>query len=432
MRYARGMGDLLLINEVAEIVGVSKDTIRRWAKKGLIKSSRSPNNHRLFCPAEIVRLKNKLADGGNDSKYEILKSRMSKYTALELFSGCGGMALGFENAGLRNLATVEIDKYAAATLKLNRPKWNVLDRDITELNNEKAFDSFRGKADIVAGGFPCQAFSYAGHSKGFGDPRGTLFFQLLKVVKATNPKIVIGENVKGLLKHDRGRTLGTIIRCLNDAGYNTTYRILRSQFLDVPQKRERLIIMGVHKSLDYPHLFPAEKDYTVNLRQALASVPLSEGQSYPSKKYNIMKRVPAGGYWRDLPDELQRSYMGASYFHEGGRTGMARRMSWDEPSLTLTCSPAQKQTERCHPDETRPFTTREYARIQTFPDEWKFYGSSNQVYKQIGNAVPVNLGYHLGRCLIAMLSGKTKVDWAEKQIPFDENEKVEEQMRFTF
>ena len=170
----------------------------------------------------------------------------------------------------------------------------------------------------------------------------------------------------------------------------------------------------------------------MNLRQALAIVPLSEGQSYPSKKYNIMKRVPAGGYWRDLPDELQRSYMGASYFHEGGRTGMARRMSWDEPSLTLTCSPAQKQTERCHPDETRPFTTREYARIQTFPDEWKFYGSSNQVYKQIGNAVPVNLGYHLGRCLIAMLSGKTKVDWAEQQIPFDENEKVEEQMRFTF
>ena len=82
------------------------------------------------------------------------------------------------------------------------------------------------------------------------------------------------------------------------------------------------------------------------------------------------KKIPAGGYWRDLPDDLQRSYMGASYFQGGGKTGMARRLSWDEPSLTLTCNPAQKQTERCHPSETRPLNVREYARIQSFPDDW--------------------------------------------------------------
>jgi DNA (cytosine-5)-methyltransferase 1 len=424
------MKNLLLIHEVAEKVGVSKDTIRRWAKKGLIKSTRSSNNHRLFCSEEVGRLKSKLANGENDSKYEILKTRKTKFTALELFSGCGGMALGFENAGLKTLATVEIDKYAAATLKLNRPKWKVLDRDITELNKKKAFDSFRDKADIVAGGFPCQAFSYAGHSRGFGDPRGTLFFQLLKVVEATNPKIVIGENVRGLLKHDGGRTLSTIVSCLEDAGYKTTYRVLRAQFLDVPQKRERLIIMGVRKDLEYAHLFPREKDYTVTIGQALKNVPKSDGQSYPEKKHNVMKLVPPGGYWRDLPDSLQRSYMGASYFHEGGRTGMARRMSWDEPSLTLTCSPAQKQTERCHPEETRPFTTREYARIQTFPDDWQFFGSTNQIYKQIGNAVPVNLGYHLGRCLAAMLRGTKDVDWAEKMIPGEESGTDGGQLRF--
>ena len=90
----------------------------------------------------------------------------------------------------------------------------------------------------------------------------------------------------------------------------------------------------------------------------------------------------------------------------GGKTGMARRLSWDEPSLTLTCAPAQKQTERCHPEETRPLTVREYARIQTFPDNWDFVGSTAAQYKQIGNAVPVNLGYHMGRCLIAMLDKK--------------------------
>ncbi|NJS36431.1 MAG: DNA (cytosine-5-)-methyltransferase, partial [Brachymonas sp.] len=97
---------------------------------------------------------------------------------------------------------------------------------------------------------------------------------------------------------------------------------------------------------------------------------------------------------------------GKSFFLGGGKTGMARRLAWDEPSLTLTCNPAQKQTERCHPQETRPLNVREYARIQSFPDDWQFEGSVSSQYKQIGNAVPVNLGYHIGRCLIAMLSNQ--------------------------
>ena len=117
-----------------------------------------------------------------------------------------------------------------------------------------------------------------------------------------------------------------------------------------------------------------------------------------------MSKVPQGGYWRDLPDDLQREYMRGSYFLGGGKTGLARRLSWDEPSLTLTCAPAQKQTERCHPDETRPLTIREYARIQTFPDEWEFHGSLSSVYKQIGNAVPVNLAYAIGRSLVSVLN----------------------------
>jgi len=121
-----------------------------------------------------------------------------------------------------------------------------------------------------------------------------------------------------------------------------------------------------------------------------------------------MELIPAGGYWRDLPEKLQKEYMGASFYMGGGKTGMARRLSWDEPSLTLTCSPAQKQTERCHPVETRPLSVREYARIQTFPDNWKFSGSVAQQYKQIGNAVPVNLSYHIGNLLIKMLSGEIK------------------------
>ena len=122
-------------------------------------------------------------------------------------------------------------------------------------------------------------------------------------------------------------------------------------------------------------------------------VPKSEGQIYPAKKKAVLDLVPAGGYWRDLPNAIQREYMKKSYFLGDGKTGMARRLSWDEPSLTLTCSPAQNQTERCHPEETRPLTVREYARIQTFPDHWQFMGSMTNQYKQIGNAVPVNLAY---------------------------------------
>ena len=133
-------------------------------------------------------------------------------------------------------------------------------------------------------------------------------------------------------------------------------------------------------------------------------VPKTEGQIYPQRKKEILSKVPQGGYWRDLPDNLQREYMRGSYFLGGGKTGLARRLSWDEPSLTLTCAPAQKQTERCHPTETRPLTFREYARIQTFPDDWLFSGSLSSIYKQIGNAVPVNLAYAIGRSLVNLLN----------------------------
>ena len=134
---------------------------------------------------------------------------------------------------------------------------------------------------------------------------------------------------------------------------------------------------------------------------------------YADWKKRVMEKVPEGGYWKDLSDDVQRSYMKASYFLGGGKTGMARRLHWDEPSLTLTCNPAQKQTERCHPAETRPLNVREYARIQTFPDTWNFAGGVTQQYKQIGNAVPVNMGYHIGMAVRAMLSGNDRENFVE-------------------
>ena len=390
----------LSIHEVSEKLNLSIDTIRRWEKKGLIKAERSDKNHRMFNDDEVFALMDKL-NNKSEEEFTVLKSEIqSPYTAIELFAGAGGTALGFENAGIKHILLNEIDKDCVATLKHNFPKrTNIIHADVHSVD----FSKWKGKVDIVQAGFPCQAFSYAGKSMGFEDTRGTLFFEFARCVKETMPKIAVGENVKGLLKHDNGRTLKTMVNTLKELGYKVQYKVLRAQYLDVPQKRERLIIMAIRNDLDIPFIFPIEKNYTVSLRAALKDCPKSEGQSYPKRKAEILSLVPEGGYWRDLPIDIQKEYMKGSFHLSGGKTGMARRLSWDEPSLTLTCAPAQKQTERCHPSETRPLTVREYARIQSFPDNWEFQGTMSAQYKQIGNAVPVNLSYHIGYCLVKMV-----------------------------
>jgi DNA (cytosine-5)-methyltransferase 1 len=208
------------------------------------------------------------------------------------------------------------------------------------------------------------------------------------------------------MAHEEGRTLQTILSVMDSINYKVTVGVAKSQFYDVPQKRERLFIIGVRKDLKIPFYFPKQKSYTVSLGSAIQGVEEGPGMAYSEKKKSIMDMIPEGGYWRDLPEDIQKEFMGKSFYLGGGKTGMARRLSSKEPSLTLTCNPAQKQTERCHPFETRPLSVREYARVQTFPDEWKFEGSVSSQYRQIGNAVPVNLAYHVGKCLIAMLNGK--------------------------
>ncbi|MGI9244306.1 MAG: DNA (cytosine-5-)-methyltransferase [Verrucomicrobiales bacterium] len=389
------------IDQAAAKLGESADTIRRWAKKGLVRSSRDEKQQRVFNLAELERAQHRINHGSSTEFKTLVAKEKSRYRAIELFSGCGGMALGFENAGIQSELLVEWDRHACATLRQNWPDKNLIEGDVGEVD----FGDYAGEIDIVAGGFPCQSFSYAGEGRGFADIRGTMFFQFARCVEQVRPKIALGENVRGLLKHDDGRTLATMLEKLSELGYRSAVRVLRAQFHDVPQKRERLIILAVRDDIQMPILFPREKEYSVTLRDALRGVPDSPGQDYPEKKRRVLELVKAGGYWRDLPDDIQREYMGGSYHLGGGKTGMARRLAWDEPSLTLTCSPAQKQTERCHPDETRPLTVREYARIQSFPDSWAFTGPVGSQYKQIGNAVPVNLAYHLGCSLRQMLDG---------------------------
>ncbi len=410
------MNTLLTISDAANEIGVSVDTIRRWDKKGLIKATRSEHNHRLFNVAEIRRIHDKVSGTHQGNNYTILKAtKSSPYTAIDLFAGAGGTALGMENAGISHLMLNEWDKYAAATLKLNHPEWNVIHDDIANLD----FKKYHGKVDVIEGGFPCQTFSYAGKKAGFEDTRGTMFYQFARAVKEANPKIAVGENVKGLLTHDNGNTLRTMVSALQELGYKVAYKVLRAQYFDVPQKRERLVIIAVRNDIKTPILYPIEKDYTISLKEAIGDRPQAPGQEYSAAKKAVMELVPEGGYWKHLPIEIQKAYMMTSYYMGGGKTGMARRLAWDEPSLTLTCGPAQKQTERCHPEETRPLNVREYARIQTFPDEWQFAGSTGAQYKQIGNAVPVNLGYYMGQAVIAMLEGSYDEALFEAVAPID-------------
>ena len=393
--------ELVSAEGAARLLSIPADEVRRWEKKGLVRAARKANGQRFFLIGDLKRLQQSQS-GESLHEFQVLISpKKTRYKVIELFSGAGGLALGLENAGLKTELLVEFDKDAAATLALNRPRWKVIPDDVSTVN----FKPYKGKIDIVAGGFPCQAFSYAGHGRGFEDTRGTLFFEFARCVSEVQPRIALGENVRGLIEHDKGRTLKTMIRILDELGYDVEYRLLRAQFLDVPQKRERLVILGIRRGAKLAHLFPVEKSYTVTLREALRDCPPSGGARYPERKRQIMELVPAGGYWKDLPEDLRAEYMKGSLHLSGGKTGMARRLSWDEPSLTLTCNPAQKQTERCHPGETRPLTVREYARIQSFPDDWQFAGSLASQYKQIGNAVPVNLGFHIGAALVGMLTG---------------------------
>ena len=424
--------DYYSIAQVADILSISKETLRRWDNNGSLKPQRHPhNNYRVYHRSQLERFEQAQLLFNSEWDEELATKPTRPYQLIELFAGTGGLALGMEKAGFESVLLNEIDKHACNTLRKNRPEWNVVEGDISQVD----FTEYNNEIDILSGGFPCQAFSYAGKKLGFEDTRGTLFFEFARAVKEINPKVIVAENVRGLLKHDNGNTLESIKSVIDELGYELVDpRILRAVFYQVPQKRERLILLGIRKDLsDFVKFYwPSPYHRIMTMRDALkkgelfdCDVPESEGQKYPERKAEILSLIPEGGYWRDLPDDLQREYMKKSYFLGGGKTGMARRLAWDDPSLTLTCSPAQKQTERCHPSETRPLAVREYARVQTFPDNWEFTGPLTAQYKQIGNAVPVNLAYALGRALVRLLNDIELVN--ENSVKL-EKEKIMEQL----
>lgn len=404
--------------ELAKLMGITKNQVSVLLSP---KANPFKSNFVKLCsvlnvePADILQQNTK--EKGNNKikskqpqveKFVDVSNVVAKrpYNSIEVFAGAGGLALGLEKAGFSEQALIEIDRYAAETLRQNRPNWNVIEDDVIEVasNGVKSYLPEGIEIDFVSGGYPCQSFSYAGHKLGLEDVRGTMFYYFAQIIGELNPKVFLAENVKGLTTHDDGKTLQTMVDIYEDLGYTVTTNIIKAIDYNVAQKRERVIIVGVRNDIDFEYVPPKPYHFRPVLKDVLKDVPKSLGEKYPEKKRKVLELVPPGGYWRDLPEEVAKEYMGKSYYSGGGRTGMARRISWEEPCLTLTCSPAQKQTERCHPDEIRPFTVREYARIQSFPDDWEFMGSMGRQYKQIGNAVPVEMAKAVGLSIIDILN----------------------------
>lgn len=340
---------------------------------------------------DVKETKNKEIENANKKR---------KYTFIEVCAGGGGLSSGLMKVGFTPLLLNDVNKDCCKTLEKNHNDTKIMLGSMNDID----FKEYIDKVDLFTGGVPCQSFSQAGLRKGLGDPRGDLMIKFIEIVNLIKPKVFMIENVKGLLTHNKGETIKQVIETINKNNlYNIKYKCLDASKYEIPQKRERVFIVGVLKSLNKEFNFPIESKDKVLLKDILKDVPESKGLTYSDKKKELFKLIPQGGCWINLPENLQKEYLGKSFYSGGGKRGILHRLSMDKPSLTLLCTPSQKQTERCHPLEERPLTIREYARIQTFDDNYEFIGSINSQYKQIGNAVPVELAKKVGLEIIKVL-----------------------------
>jgi DNA (cytosine-5)-methyltransferase 1 len=363
----------------------------------------------------------------------------NEFATISLFSGAMGLDLGLEKAGFDVRVCQDIDPMACATVKFNRPGMKVLEGDLREISTADILTASglkRGHPFLVVGGPPCQSFSTAGRRESIADPRGSLFREFLRVVDETRPRFFLMENVKGLfsaaVKHrplhlrdralDPDEELGSafqlILKEFGRIGYSFAYRILDAVNFGSPQFRERLVIIGSRDNeplfLPAPTHFQRHQDEHlrwVTLGHAIKCLENDPGPcaSFSPERAKYLELVPPGGNWRSLPARLLKKAMGAAYEAAGGKMGFYRRLTYDEPSPTLVTSPAQKATMLCHPNFTRPLSVKEYAAIQEFPQDWLFSGGLADVYRQIGNAVPIRLGYSLGRTLLSIALGTFEI-----------------------
>lgn len=359
-----------------------------------------------------------------EEKYQGLVSRK----VISLFSGGMGLDIGLEQAGMEISIGQDFEINCVETMKANGH--NVLAGDIRSIEPQVLLDMTglkKGEPFLVCGGPPCQPFSTAGKRLGINDPRGSLFMDFVRMIDSIRPRFFVMENVKGLMSaHLRdkdgkllsGFVLDVILNEFKRLNYKTVFGLLDAVNYGVPEFRERFILIG---SRDHEDIFlPTPTHFQRHqlteyrwrtLRDAIGNLHEAkpECSSIGEERMKYLRMVPEGGNWRDLPKDVIKDAMGGAYESGGGKVGFYRRLDFNQPSPTLTTAPGQKATMLCHPTEDRVLSVREYARIQQFPDEWVFKGSTLEKYRQIGNAVPVGLGKAIGQAIIAASEGNSMV-----------------------
>lgn len=342
------------------------------------------------------------ANIGNEANLQIKdKQKMKKKNKprlVSLFSGCGGMDKGFENAGFHRVWANDFDKDAQAVFRLN---FGEIDgRDINQVPVEDIPD-----CDILTAGFPCQPFSNAGNRKGVYDARGELYIECLRIIESKKPRAVLFENVKGLLssKHQSGKNLIDVIKGdLENLGYQVNYKVVNASDYGVPQNRERMILVGLQNDIGTTFEFPPiqEDKSKLTLRHVLnvpENLPNQTYWPYSPQAQNMIEQIPEGGSWKNIPYEnlsprFQRIRDDMKRYHS---PNFYRRFSRDEINGTITASAQPENCGITHPTQNRRYTIREIARIQTFPDDFLFIDDTQKnivaMYKVIGNAVPCHL-----------------------------------------
>ena len=359
------------------------------------------------------------------------KEYYSNRDVISLFSGAMGLDIGLGQAGLNVVIGQDFDQSCVDTMRANGHK--VLGGDIKNIQPQEILDLTGlhvGEPFMICGGPPCQPFSTAGKRLGINDPRGSLFMDFIRMIDYIRPRFFVMENVKGImsapLKHvprakkseedenDPEQKLGTVLDVIlsefNKLGYKTVYGILDAVNYGVPQFRERFVLIGSrdHEAIFLPvpthfqmHQNPEYRWKTVGEVIRDLEDDTSECGKLPPERKKYLQMVPEGGNWRDLPKEIIPEAMGGAYNSGGGKVGFYRRLTYSQPAPTITTSPAQKATMLCHPRKDRPLSVKEYARIQQFPENWVFVGTTAAKYKQIGNAVPVGLAKAIGEAVIS-------------------------------
>ncbi|MGE7848176.1 DNA cytosine methyltransferase [Bacillus cereus] len=421
------MIDTLTVEDVSKQLKMTEQYARRLMKNGKISSINK--NKTWYTTQKDIDL---FLETGeyvvNPDDRKRVSNDIPEIVALSFFSGGMGLDIGMENSGIRSLLACEINKDARATIVANNDDVALIG-DIWECNTEKIYDYAKipkdRKIDIVFGGPPCQAFSTAGNRKGLEDARGDVFLRYLDLIGELHPTYVVIENVRGLQTTEavledtygeavKGGVLHYALKKLKSFGYTVSFELYNAANFGAPQKRERFVIIGKLGNDKVPYLTPthSEKgDFGLpkwkTLKDAIGDIQDIEMEynEIPKTRIEWFKKIPEGGNWRSLSDEEQREAMGKKYFMGGGKTGFFRRLSFSQPSPTLVTVPTMPATDLVHPTELRPLSIEEYARIQGFPDNWKFCGTTGEKYKQIGNAVPIKLGEAIGKTILNDMNG---------------------------